>query len=336
MCNCTCIGAGLSEAIQSPQVRPANEKNLVTIEREPQIGEMPQPALDAWITPNPLFYVRNHFSTPSIRRDDWTLTIDGLVSSPAKLTLERLKSLPRVTLPVTMECAGNNRSDLDPQVPGNQFDGGAVSTAYWAGVRLSDALLLAGIGSGAREALFVGHDAGEPKPGASEMPYTRSLPLDVALHPDTMLAYEMNGKPLPQEHGHPLRLIVPGWYGMASVKWLKSVTITDQPYSGYYQADKYVIEDDLGKTVPLTTMGVKSLIGSPAEGDSVTTGDTCVTGMAWSGQRRIARVDFSADGGATWTPAEIVGPVRALRLAEVALRLESRQARTLYPNVPRG
>ena len=308
MCNCTCIGAGLSAATQSANVRPGNEKNLVTIEREPQIGEMPQPALDAWITPNPLFYVRNHFSIPSIRRDDWTLSIDGLVSSPAELTLERLKSLPRVTLPVTMECAGNNRSDLDPQVPGNQFDGGAVSTAYWAGVRLSDALLLAGIGSGAREALFVGHDVGEPKPGASEMPYTRSLPLDVALHPDTMLAYEMNGKPLPQEHGHPLRLIVPGWYGMASVKWLNRITITDKPYSGYYQADKYVIEDDLGKTVPLTTMGVKSLIGSPADGETAPMAETCVTGMAWSGQRRIARVDFSADGGATWSPAEIVGP----------------------------
>ena len=308
MCNCTCIGAGLSAAPQSAHVRPGNEKNIVTIEREPQIGEMPRPALEAWITPNPLFYVRNHFPAPSIRRSDWTLSIDGLVSSPIEATLDRLKSLPRVTLPVTMECAGNNRSDLEPSVPGNQFDSGAVSTAYWAGVRLSDALLLAGIGSGAREALFEGHDAGEPEPGKAEMPYTRSLPLDVALHPDTMLAYEMNGKPLPKEHGHPLRLIVPGWYGMASVKWLKRITITDQPYSGYFQGDKYVIEDDLGKTVPLTTMGVKSLIGSPSGGDSVHMRHTCVTGMAWSGQRRIARVDFSSDGGSTWTPAEIVGP----------------------------
>ena len=308
MCNCTCIGAGLSAAPQSAQVRPGSEKNLVTIEREPQIGEMPQPALDAWITPNSLFYVRNHFATPSVQRDQWTLSIDGLVSSPVEVTLERLKSLPRLTLPVTMECAGNNRSDLDPVVPGNQFGGGAVSTAYWAGVRLSDALLLAGIASGAREARFEGSDVGVPKPGASEMPYTRSLPLDVALHPDTMLAYEMSGQPLPQEHGYPLRLIVPGWYGMASVKWLNRITITDEPYSGYYQADKYVIEDDLGKTVPLTTMGVKSLIGGPSEGDSLPMSEMCVTGMAWSGQRRIARVDFSADAGRTWSQAELIGP----------------------------
>ena len=308
MCNCTCIGAGLSAAPQSAQVRPGIEKNLVTIEREPHIGETPQPTLDSWITPNTHFYVRNHFSAPSIQADNWTLSIDGLVSSRTQLTLERVKSLPRVTLPVTMECAGNNRSDLDPPVVGNQFESGAVSTAYWAGVRLSEILLLAGIGSGAREALFIGQDAGEPEPGADKMPYTRSLPLDVALHPDTMLAYEMNGNPLPYEHGHPLRLIVPGWYGMASVKWLSRITITDKAYSGYFQGHKYVIEDEQGHPVPLTTMGVKSLIASPSCGDTASLGEVCVAGMAWSGQRRIARVDFSDDGGATWTPAEIVGP----------------------------
>ena len=209
---------------------------------------------------------------------------------------------------MTMECAGNNRSDLNPPTPGSQFQSGAVSTAYWAGVRLSDVLKPAGIKSSAREVLFEGHDAGRPEPGASEMPYTRSLPIDVALHPDTLLAYEMNGLELPKEHGHPIRLIVPGWYGMASVKWLRRLTVLDTDYSGYFQGYKYVIEDEAGQSVPLTTIGIKSLIGKPAEGDTVRMGQVCVIGMAWSGQERIARVDVSSDSGATWEPADIIGP----------------------------
>ena len=308
MCNCTCIGAGLGVMPPSTQVRPGNSMNLVTIEREPQIGETPQPALEAWLTPNPLFYVRNHFSVPEIRCSSWRLSIDGLVSREQQLSLDELKLLPRVTLPVTMECAGNNRSDLEPPAPGNQFTSGAVSTAYWAGVRVSDVLRSAGISPGAREVLFEAHDSGRPEPDLSEMPYTRSLPLDVALHPDTLLAYEMNGQELPLEHGHPLRLMVPGWYGMASVKWLKRLSVLDTDYSGYFQGKKYVIEDELGHTVPLTTIGVKSLIGNPSEGSTVSIGQVCVTGVAWSGQDRIARVDFSSDNGATWTATEMVGP----------------------------
>ena len=308
MCNCTCIGAGLGVTPPSTQVRPGNTMNLVTIEHEPHIGETPQRALDAWLTPNPLFYVRNHFPIPDIRCSTWRLSIDGLVSRERRFTLQQLKQLPRVTLPVTMECAGNNRSDLNPPTPGNQFQSGAVSTAYWAGVRLSDVLKSAGIRPGAREVLFEGHDVGRPEPDASEMPYTRSLPIDVALHPDTLLAYEMNGQDLPKEHGHPIRLIVPGWYGMASVKWLRRLTVLDSGYSGYFQGHKYIIEDEIGQSVPLTMMGVKSLIGRPTEGETVSMGQVCVTGMAWSGQERIAQVDFSSDDGATWEPADIVGP----------------------------
>ena len=308
MCNCTCIEAGLSVAPPSAQVRPGKSKNLVTIEHEPQIGETPPRALDAWLTPNPHFYVRNHFSIPDIRCSAWTLSIDGLVTRERRFTLDQLKRLPRVTLPVTMECAGNNRSDLNPPTPGNQFQSGAVSTAYWAGVRLSEVLKTVSIKPKAREILFEGHDTGKPEPGESEIPYTRSLPIDVALHPDTILAYEMNGHELPKEHGHPLRLIVPGWYGMASVKWLRRLTVLDTDYSGYFQGYKYVIEDEAGHSVPLTTIGIKSLIGRPADGESVPMGQVCVTGMAWSGHERIARVDVSSDNGATWEHAEIIGP----------------------------
>ena len=308
MCNCTCSGAGLSVAPPSAQVRPDKTKELVTIEYEPQIGETPASALDAWLTPTPHFYVRNHFSIPDVQCSTWSLRIEGLVTRERRFTLDDLKQLPRVTLPVTMECAGNNRSDLDPPTPGNQFQSGAVSTAYWAGVRLSDVLKTAGINPRAREVLFEGLDTGKPEPSKPEMPYRRSLPLDVALHPDTLLAYEMNGLELPKEHGYPLRLIVPGWYGMASVKWLNRMTVIDSDYSGYFQGHKYVIENDAGEAVPLTTIGIKSLIGSPTDGEAVRVGEVCVTGMAWSGDKRIARVDFSSDGGTTWEVAEMVGP----------------------------
>ena len=308
MGNCTCSEAGLSVAPPSAQVRPDETKKLVTIEHEPQIGETPPRALDVWLTPTPHFYVRNHFPIPDIQCSTWSLSIDGLVTRERRFTLNDLKRLPRVTLPVTMECAGNNRSDLDPPTLGNQFNNGAVSTAYWAGVRLSDVLKTAGIKSRAREVLFEGHDSGMPEAGKPEMPYRRSLPLDVALHADTLLAYEMNGEELPKEHGHPLRLIVPGWYGMASVKWLRRLTVIDSAYYGYFQGHKYVIENDAGDPVPLTTMGIKSLIGSPKDGEAVGMGRVCVTGMAWSGDKRIARVDFSSDGGTTWEEADIVGP----------------------------
>ena len=309
MCSCTCIKAGLSASTEVAQIRPDdNPKSLVTIEREPMIGETPQRAFEKWLTPIPLFYVRNHFDIPDIRCSEWKLYIGGVVSRDSELTLDQLKSLPRVTLPVTMECAGNNRSDLEPPTPGNQFQNGAVSTAYWAGVRLKDVLAVSGIGDGAKEALFEGHDSGIPAPGETEMPYLRSLPIDVAMHPDTLLVYEMNGRALPKEHGHPVRLMVPGWYGMASVKWLKRITLLDMNYEGFFQTDRYIVEDESGKAVPLTSIGIKSVIGSPTDGDVVHMGEVCVKGTAWSGGDRIAAVDLSCDGGETWTQAGVVGP----------------------------
>ncbi len=309
MCNCTCIQAGLSATTAVAQIRPDdNPTALVTIEHEPMIGETPQRAFDKWLTPNPLFYVRNHFSVPDIRCSDWKLHIDGLVWQDSELSLNQLKNLPRVTMPITMECAGNNRSDLDPPTPGNQFQNGAVSTAYWAGVPLKDVLAIAGIADGAKEALFEGYDSGSPAPGEPVMPYLRSLPIDVAMHPDTLLVYEMNGHALPKEHGHPLRLIVPGWYGMAAVKWLKRISVLHRNYEGFFQTDRYIIEDDAGGATPLTSIGVKSVIGSPEEGESVGIGEVCVKGTAWSGDERIASVDVSCDGGETWARAEAVGP----------------------------
>ena len=282
-------------------------KGLVTIEEEPIIGETPQATLKSWLTPNPLFYVRNHYTIPECG-SDWNLTLDGNVQNTLSFTQQDLRSFPIQTLPITLECAGNNRSDLQPQVPGNPFQNGAVSTAIWAGVPLRYLLQQAGIGDDSVEVLFEGIDSGEPAPGESTQPYLRSLPVDVAMHPDTLLAYEMNGETLSVEHGYPLRLIVPGWYGMASVKWLKRISVLQKEFVGFFQTDRYIITGDDGETVPVAQMHVKSLISWPETDMRLRVQPHMVNGMAWSGFAHIAKVEISDDGGETWRDADLVGP----------------------------
>lgn len=308
MVHCTCTEAGLATAVKNPtQARPS-EQTLVEIDKVPIIGETPQPILQNWLTPNPLFYIRNHFDTPEVEMSSWQLTIDGSVSRPAQLDFDDIKKFPKYTTTVTLECAGNNRSDLDPPVPGNQFQSGAVSTAVWAGVALRDILNKAEIEPNALEVLFQGADSGKPVPGGPEMPYLRSLPMDVAMHPDTLVAYEMNGVELPIEHGYPLRLVVPGWYGMASVKWLTGIKVIDYDYEGFFQTDRYVIENDEGVWEQLTQISIKSLISSPAPSDVLANESVYVSGMAWSGSAEIREVEFSADSGETWQKATLAGP----------------------------
>jgi DMSO/TMAO reductase YedYZ molybdopterin-dependent catalytic subunit len=294
--------------LENPSHKAKQQPGLVQIEERPKIGETPQDTLKSWITPNPLFYVRNHFDTPTIDETDWRLTVDGLVSNPLSLTIEDIRDFPKQTLPVMLECAGNNRSDLSPRVPGNPFQNGAVSNAVWAGVPLQALLGMSGIAEGAVEVLFEGGDVGTTAPGAKSEPYLRSLSLDMATHPDTLLAYEMNGEPISKEHGHPLRLIVPGWYGMASVKWLRRITILDQKFHGFFQSDRYVIENENGEAEPVAEISVKSLIGWPQRGTTLLNKHQHVTGMAWSGRAPIKRVQFTSDGGESWQDATLVGP----------------------------
>ena len=305
---CTCSQAELDGAIDAPVRTQPNRKTLVPIADLPLIGETPRPALQSWLTPNPLFYVRNHFATPSIDQSSWKLSVSGHVSRPNELSFATIESLPKYTVTVTLECAGNNRSDLVPSTLGNQFTDGAVSTAVWAGAALKDVLASADMLPGAREVLFAGADEGVLCEGMPSMKYLRSLPLDVATHPDALLAYEMNGEPLSKEHGYPLRLVVPGWYGMASVKWLSRIEVLDHAYEGFFQTEAYVIEDDDGQPVPLSKMSVKSLINTPVQGRELPNGPVCVSGLAWSGSAKIRQVELSSDGGVTWQIAEMTGP----------------------------
>ena len=260
------------------------------------------------VMPNAHFYVRNHFQIPDLDGSAWELRVGGLVDRPLALGLRDLTTMPSETLVVTLECAGNGRFRMDPAVPGEQWRLGAVSTAEWTGVPLVEVLDRAGVKPTANEIVFRGADSGTVD-GHGAMAFERSLSIDTARDSQALLAYAMNGEPLPLQHGYPVRLVVPSWYGVASVKWLTDVELVAEPFTGYFQADKYwyEVEED-GRTVrdPVTLQRVRALITDPAGGDELPAGDVAVRGVAWSGAAPIARVDVSVDRG-PWQEARLVG-----------------------------
>jgi DMSO/TMAO reductase YedYZ molybdopterin-dependent catalytic subunit len=244
-------------------------------------------------------YVRTHFGIPNGPPE---VLITGAVREPGSVTLDAVRSLPPRTLAVTLECAGNARKFLQPPAPGEQWGLGAVGTAEWTGAALRSVLEGALLPT-AVEVLFRGADEGVPKDLGRRIAYERSLPIDVARKDDVLVAYAMNGKPLPPEHGGHLRLIVPGWYGMASVKWLAEIRVLDRPFDGFFQRDRYVID---GR--PLRGIEPRAVIASPADGAEVSGGPLEVRGYAWSGRAPIGRVDLmKSDGtplGSTTVPPD--------------------------------
>jgi DMSO/TMAO reductase YedYZ molybdopterin-dependent catalytic subunit len=272
----------------------------------PLNAETVLPAQVGVITPNVRFYVRNHFDIPEVDPATWRLSTGGLVDRPVSLSLAELRRLPSRSLVVTLECAGNGRSLLDPPVDGEQWQLGAVSTAEWTGVPLAAVLDRAGIGHNAREIVFHGADRGTPRGKPDALRFERSLPLDAARDADVLLAYAMNGEPLPAEHGFPLRLVVPGWYGMASVKWLSEIEVVDRPFAGYFQVDRYVVENE-----PLSRVRVRALITEPPPNAIVPRGDLLIRGFAWSGRAPVTRVDVAV--GDRWADARL--PDEPLRYA---------------------
>jgi DMSO/TMAO reductase YedYZ molybdopterin-dependent catalytic subunit len=201
---------------------------------------------------------------------------------------------------VTLECAGNGRAFLDPPVGGEQWREGAVSTAEWTGASLRAVLELARPDTTAVEVLCVGADAGTPAGLPAPITFERSLPIADALRDDVLLAYRMNGGALPPEHGAPLRLVVPGWYGMASVKWLARLRVLEQRFDGFFQTKRYVIGDR-----PLREIAPRAIITAPRDGDRVAEGRLEARGYAWSGRGDVVRVELSSDGGATWRDASL-------------------------------
>jgi DMSO/TMAO reductase YedYZ molybdopterin-dependent catalytic subunit len=287
---------------------------LIPREKNPDNLEFPFDTLDSFITPTDLFYVRNHFAAPAIRQEDWSLDVVGAVEKPLKLTYRELKALPPTKVPLTLECAGNGRSFLTPKTRGVQWELGAVSTAEWTGVTVAAVLERARVKPGAVEVLLEGADAGEvkddPKP-VGKVAFARSLPLEKATKPEVLLAYGMNGESLPAAHGFPLRAIVGGWYGMASVKWLRRIIVLDRPFTGYWQTTGYTVWDqraDLPVLMPLNDVQVKASIARPRPAEVLSAGKpTRVHGAAWAGEFKVDRVEVTTDGGKTWAAAKLLG-----------------------------
>ena len=286
--------------------------DLVVVKAQPFNAETPPDALLEMITPIQNFYVRSHLPQPDVDPNEWRLTIEGAGGHLRAYDLDDLRALPARTITATMECAGNDRIGLAPLPKGEPWGTGAVSTGVWRGVSLSTVLEQLGVPPSTVEVRFDGADRGKIPEVDEEMSFERSLPLATALDPDTLLAYELNGVPLPPIHGGPLRLIVPGWYGMASVKWLRRIALLDQPFDGYFQTTSYVIERPAGagaqvEKQPVQHIWVKSKITSPLAGELLPLARQEVQGVAWSGSGAIVRVEVSVEGAGEWQPARLLG-----------------------------
>jgi len=283
---------------------------LVPVKLAPFNAESAADQLTPDVTPLDGFYIRSNFKVPELNARDHRLTVGGNVERELDLGIADLKALGAKTIVTTMECAGNNRMSLAPLPTGEPWLGGAISTGRWTGTPLRAVLERAGVKPGTIEILAEGTDRGKPSDGPPDIPFARSLPLDRALHEDTLLVWEMNGQPLPTDHGAPLRVVVPSWYGMAAVKWVRRLEAITEPFTGYYQRNRYIFDYSDGETPgPVTTMLVKSIILTPQDGQTVPAGKYRVRGRAWSGVAAIEKVDVTVDGGENWQRARVLPAV---------------------------
>jgi sulfite oxidase len=275
---------------------------------------------DQFITPTDSFFVRNHGDVPVIDAATYRLKVDGMVAHPLELRLDDLRGFPSHRLVATLQCAGNRRRELAQvaPIPGElEWDMEAISTAEWRGVRLRDVLLAAGALQGAAHVAFLGADSIDLH--GSVIGLGGSVPLSKALHDDTLLAYEMNGAPLLPTHGYPLRALVPGYIGARSVKWLAQVTVQAQPSDNYYQQRAYRLYPadaapsalNVESGMMLGELPIISVITSPEPGAVLLAGMARVRGYALAGEREVARVEVSADGGERWHSAALLGEARA-------------------------
>jgi DMSO/TMAO reductase YedYZ molybdopterin-dependent catalytic subunit len=271
---------------------------------------LPLEALRYDVTPAGLHYLLIHYDIPDIQGDTFRLSVDGRVARPLELSLADLCDRPRVTRRVTLECAGNGRALLSPRPVSQPWLVEAVGTAEWTGTPLAGVLHEAGISDSAVDVVFTGADHGVER--GVEQDYQRGLPLAEALREEALLAYEMNGAPLPPQHGYPLRLIVPGWYGMAHVKWLRAITVLDERFTGFQNDVAYRFRlqaEELGE--PVTRMRPRALLRPPGYPDFMSrvrvqpAGPVLLTGRAWAGEAPVSRVEVTVDGGTTWAEATL-------------------------------
>ena len=302
-----CTAAALATA---PALRSADHSGLITLSPSPEDLEMPVGGFMDEITPLENFFVRCHTMIPKVSLADWKLEIGGLVNEPKAFTLDDLKKFPHVTLVSVLECAGNGRSFYQPRLPGAQWQFGSVGNARWTGVRLRDVLAKVGLKPDATQLLMDGADV----PMGKMPDFQRTLEVKKALHPDTLLAWEMNGKPLTAEHGFPLRVIAPGWASDSWCKWLVRLGALDRDFDGFWMKTAYRhpaqhvapgTAVDPKDMVPVTDLNVKSVIASPEY--FARPGAVTVVGMAWSNASPVTKVEISTDAGKTWALAKLGG-----------------------------
>jgi sulfite oxidase len=287
-------------------------QDLIIRSGSPTDFETPVQLLDkSWLTPNDIHYVRSHLPTPRIELGNWNLTVEGEVNQPLKLIMNDIHGFKETNHTVTLECAGNGRAYADPPVAGVQWEKGAVGTARWTGVSLRDVLAKAEPKATARYVILNGADA----PIRAVPDFVRSIPIEKAMNPDTILAYRMNGEAIPILHGFPLRLIVPGWEAAASTKWIVNIRVSETEADGFFMQTAYRIPSrpvapgtavDPKDMVPYTALNVKSIFTHPLEGATLRAGTSLeLRGLAWAGEADITRVDVSTDSGATWDNAAL-------------------------------
>ena len=310
-CSATLPDNGLVPAVDPEEAcQDAIEAGLVVHRAHPLNSETSIPALiGSVVMPNAPVYVRNHFQIPKLDPETYRLSVGGAVDRCLSLGLRDLRNMPSQAMVVTLECAGNGRTLFDPPVPGEKWNLGAVSTAEWTGVPLVEVLDRAGIRSEAHEVVFRGADSGVVDASSGCIQFERSLTVADARQGGVLLAYAMNGEALPVQHGFPLRVVVPDWYAVASVKWLTEIELTDRPFTGHYQTDKYWYEWQRHGRLerePVTPQRVRALITEPAPHQELPRGEIAVRGVAWSGAAPVARVEVSVNGD-SWQDARLIG-----------------------------
>jgi len=287
---------------------PNSKPYLKTLSLIPENQETPIPFIEKDLVNHPLFYRRNHFPYPKLSPHSYWLPINGVIKKPKIFSMQEIQQLPAKTMKVVLECSGDKREFFEPKVFGEQWGNGAISQGYWKGVPLKILLEQTELLDDAKEVIVVGYDYGK-SPGIDGIHhFARSLPLEKALHPDTIIAYEYNQKPIPFKHGYPLRLMVPGWYAMASVKWIKQIIVTDSKFEGPFQSIEYVYyphKDNNQDSIPVTIVNVNSTIQKPNNRQILDSGKHIIKGIAWTGLGTIQKLEVSTDNGQTWSEAEI-------------------------------
>ena len=284
---------------------------LISRQTDPDNLESLFSSLDGRITPNESFYVRSHFAVPEIDARSWRLRVEGAVARPLSLSSDDIIKMPSATHAGLLECAGNGRVFLSPKHEGVQWELGAVGCARWTGVPLAAILEAAGLNTDAVEIILEAADEGvaeKTSRPAAPIHFARSIPIAEVRQRDVLLAYAMNGEPLPKAHGAPLRAIVPGWYAMASVKWLTRILVSRQPFRGYFQTIDYAYWSAPNgmqpERVPLSELAVKSQIARPAMLETVAARSVYrVHGTAWSSRAEIKKIEVTTNGGESWQEA---------------------------------